>query len=93
MPHTDGEGELKPLVQPRVIRALKNRPRLIDKGVRREMLEEMEQNVIERRTTGEVASRVSHTVMKSASDAGEPVVRNRMWNALERLNESILESL
>jgi len=91
MPH-DGEGQ-NPLVQPRVVRALKNRPRLVDMGFREEMLDNMEAEIIQRRTTDTVAHRISSEVAESVSNAGKPVVRNRVRDRMDKANEGILNRL
>lgn len=85
MPHVDDEGELRPVLQPMVIRALKERNRVIDFGLREEMLEEMEIIISQRRTADTLASRLSHTAMESARESAEPVVRDRLVNQIQRL--------
>lgn len=90
MPHTDESGELKPLVEPRVIQALEERPRLIDMGVREEMWSQLEANIRERRTANTVASRISHSLMNTVQGSAEPVVRDRLNKNLNRVNDSIL---
>lgn len=93
MVHTDGGEELEPLLQPRVIRMLKNRDRVVNLGLREEILEEMEQVISRRRTTDTIAHRVSTTMADMLRDSGEPVVRNRMENRLEQMNRGPLNRL
>lgn len=93
MVHTDDGDELEPLLQPRVIRMLKNRDRLINLGVREEILEEMEETIARRRTTDTIAHRVSTTMADVLRNSGEPVVRNRMESRLERMNSGVLNRL
>lgn len=84
MPHTDGDGELKPLVEPRVIRMLKERPRLVDKGFRKEILEELESAIVERRTTDTVSSRIAHELVDMTRDPATQVTKNRVQDTLEK---------
>lgn len=84
MPHANDEGELRPVFQPIVIRALKNRERLIDAGLREEVLNEMEDVVAQRRTADTLASRLSHTAMESMKQSAEPVIRDRLVNQIQR---------
>lgn len=93
MPHQDESGELKPIVQPRLIRALKNRTRLVNLGLREEVLDNLEETVKERRRTDTVASRLSHEMMQSLSDTGKPVLEKSAKKRLDRVNEGILERL
>lgn len=80
-------------MKPRVIRALKGRPRLIDMGMREELLEEVEKNMEERRTPEVVAHRISHNVSSTLQQAGEPVVRNRVANMLGLANDTVIDEL
>lgn len=93
MPHTDGEEELEPLLQPRVIRMLKNRNRLINMGLREEILEEMEETINRRRTTDTIAHRISTTMADVLRDSSEPIVRDRMENRLSQMNSGPLNRL
>lgn len=93
MPHADDEGELDPLVQPRVVRALKNRPRLVDMGFRKEVLEQMEDQIARRRTTDTLASRASHALVNALKDSAEPAVRSRVRDGLEVTNQTVARKL
>lgn len=93
MPHTDGEEELEPLLQPRVIRMLKNRNKIISLGLREEILDEMEDTIARRRTTDTIAHRVSTTMADVLRDSSEPIVRDRMRNRLSEMNSGALERL
>lgn len=93
MPHTGDSDELDPLVQPRAIRLLKNRPRLVDKGIRREMLEELEKSVSERRRADTVAARISHGLVESARQPAETVAKNRLSDSLNKANKGSLNRL
>lgn len=84
MPHLDEEGELKPVLQPVAIRALRDRDRLVDLGLREDMLDELETIVANRRTADTLASRLSHNAMESVKDSAEPVVRDRLVNQMRR---------
>lgn len=91
--HTDDGEELEPLLQPRVIRMLRNRQRLINFGFREEVLEEMEETIARRRTTDTIAHRVSTTMADVLRDSSEPIVRDRMRNRLEKANAGALNRL
>lgn len=93
MPHAGENEAQKPLLQPRAVRALRKRPRLVDMGVREEVLIELEKNIVERRTADTLAHRVSQNIAQNMAEAGEPVVRNRAKKALDRANESVFSSL
>lgn len=91
------DSELEPLVQPRLIRLLKNRPRLVDFGVREELLEELEQQVILRRTPDNVAesmiSQIIRGTTQRASEVTEPVFKNRTAEKMSKINETRLKNL
>lgn len=87
------ENELKPLFEPRLIRLLKDRPRLVDRGFREEFLEQLEENVRERRKPDTVAEEMAKNLMRRFEDAGGSVVKNRARSALETANEGPLEKL
>lgn len=93
MPHTGETGELTPLVQPKAVRALKERPRLVDMGVREEMLEQLEMQIAERRSADTVAARLSHAIADSAKQSAEPVVRDRVSKRLKGANDTVLNEL
>lgn len=85
--------EAEPLVQPRLIRTLKNRDKLIDFGVREEVLEQAEDIIKRRRHPDTVAERVTQRISQTAKDASEPVVRDRLKNRVNQANESVLKKL
>lgn len=93
MPHTEGDSEIQPLMQPRVIRAIRSRPRLVDFGVRERMLEQLEENIKKRRTTDTVAHRMSSFIANIGKDSSEPVLRDVAKSQLDRANQGPLNKL
>lgn len=93
MPHTGGDGEKEPLMQPRVVKALKNRPRLVDFGVRKQMLEGLEESIAERRHPDRVSERASSTAAETAKQAAEPAARDVLGSVLDRANNTIFNRL
>lgn len=89
----DGDSSAEPLLEPRLIRFLKDRPRLIDRGVREEILEELEKNVAERRTPDTMAEKAVQSAFDRAGETVAPVTKNRVKDKLEKANEGPLEKL
>lgn len=79
----------QPVLQPRLVRFLRKRPKLVEFEMREEFLEHLEQNIRERRKPGTVAQRLSRTV----EDASEPVIRDTLRRRLEKANDSLLRRL
>lgn len=93
MVETDSAGEKEPLLQPRLIRFLKNRPRLIDKGMRKEFLEELEQEVVERRKPDTIAEKMARSAMGRVNNATGKVARRKARDAVNRANNGPLQKL
>jgi len=91
MPHDELLDE--PILKPRVIRALRKRPKLFNLKTREKVLEHLEEQVVQRRTPGRVAERVAHRSMQTASEAATPVVRETVQDRIEQANESVLKGL
>lgn len=89
----DEPEEANPLVKPRVIGALKDRQRLIDMGFRREVLEQMESVIARRRSPDIVAERATQGAKQTAEQAAEPVLRERLKNRVEKVNDGVLRDL
>lgn len=87
-----GMGE-DPLIQPRLVRMLKDRPRLIDFGVRQEILDELDVRICRRRSPDEVANRLSEQVSNEVQNATRPVMKNRVKNQVDKLNKNQLRRL
>lgn len=83
----------EPLIQPRLIRMLKDRPRLIDFGLREEVLAELDNQICERRNPQTVAERISDRVSSEVSNTTRPVVRRRVQERMERMNRERLQNL
>lgn len=93
MPEPDNPARDKPVVQPRLVRFLKNRPKLVGGGLREELWEEMEQALTERRTPDKVAERGTKKAIQEAAGVADPVARRRIADAMESANEGPLEKL
>lgn len=93
MEGTDGEGGEDPLIQPRVVRFLKGRRRLVDYGVREEILDSVEDSMSERRKPDTVAEEVTLSVLRRFEDAGEQVATSRARKRLRNANTSVLSKL
>lgn len=93
MAEPDESSELQPLMQPRLVRFLKNRPKLVDRGVREEFLEEVEERMMERRKPDTVAERTVRRMFNEVADAAAPPTRRRVRERLSRANETVLENM
>jgi len=89
----DGDGSPSPLVKPRVVRVLRDRPRLVDFGLREEALDELDTIICERRDPANVAEDVVREGFNKAADAAAPPVRNRVRSRLQEANEGILNNI
>lgn len=87
-----GEG-VNPVLQPRLVRLLKRRPKLIEIDAREEVLDELETNIAARRDPDVVAERFSRATIESVKDSFEPVVSDRARKGMKRLNDGALERL
>lgn len=76
----------EPLFEPRVIRLLKDRPRLVDKGVRKELLEELENQMRERRKPDTVAEKAVRSVFRQFDEVGETVAERRAKQRIRKVN-------
>lgn len=79
----------QPLCQPRLVRFLRQRPRLVDFGLREQALANLEHNMCERRKPDKVAEHAS----KQLQEAGEPVVRDTLREQLSQANERLFSRL
>lgn len=93
MEGTDNEVVGEPLVEPRLVRFLKDRPRVVDKGVRREFLEQLEENIRERRRPDTAAERAVQKMFRTFEDAGTGVAKDRTKKAMDRANKGPLKRL
>lgn len=83
----------EPLAKARLIRLLKDRPRLINRGVREEFLEQLQKNVEERRVPDTFAERTVQTLLNRVVDSAQPVMKDRIKKKAESANEGPLQSL
>lgn len=86
-------GEEQPVVQPRVIRLLRKRPKLVAENMRNDILEQVEQNITERRRPDTAAERVVQRVLDEARHAGEQVFSGRVRDRMVEANEGALRRL
>lgn len=93
MASPDESASKEPLLQPRVVRLLKERPRLVDFGLRKEMLEELDNIATERRKPVNVAQRATDNALNRARDAAKRPMQRRVEKRVDEINESILEGL
>lgn len=93
MAEPSGSPRDEPLVQPRLIRFLKERPRLIDRGAREEFWATVEENVVDRRKPDKAAERAVQKFFEEMGQNAGPVARNRVRDRLEDANESVLNRL
>lgn len=82
-----------PIIHPRVIKRLKERPRLINDGLREQFLQEMENVVTEKRKPQNVAESAVLRGFERFQEAGGGVAKKAVQTSLERGNESIFEQL
>lgn len=93
MAETDSSGEVDPLLQPRVIRLLKRRPKLFAESARNEFWEEIERNVTERRKPDTVAERAVDRLLEQTREATSPVMKGRARERFRRVNETVFRRL
>lgn len=90
---TEGDEAIKPLAEPRLVQFLKNRPRLIDRGLRREFLQQLEMNIRERRKPDTMAEKTVKRMFEELEQAGGGVAKERTKRFMERANDGPLERL
>ena len=82
-----------PLLQPRVVRLLKERNRVVDFGLREEFLDELEEIIAERRRPNRVAERATDEALERARSASRNPVRSRVEERVSKMNETIFRNL
>lgn len=82
-----------PILQPRVVRLLRKRPKLVDITAREEVLESLERNIAARRDPDVVADRFSRRTLESLMESTEPVVKERVQKRIESANDGLLSRL
>lgn len=90
---SDSGARDNPLIQPRFVRILKDRPRLIDFGLRKEVLEELDHQLCARRSPQEIANRISDRVTDEITNTTRPVMRRRAEKKIKELNKDTLRKL
>lgn len=86
-------GEDQPLLQPRLVRLLKRRPKLVAENARNEMLEEIEINMMERRLPGRVAERTVERTLSEMKNATSKVAQGRAKQRMAKANQGTLRRL
>lgn len=86
-------GEEEPFLQPRLVRFLKNRTKLVGGSFRNDFWEEVERNVTERRKPDTAAERFLDRIGDEMRSAGFPVMKDRVRNRMARANEGALRRL
>lgn len=85
--------ELQPIIEPHMVKKLRNRTRLVDFGLRRQFLEELEEVMRRRRSPDELASRASREATNAAKEPAEAVVRDRIKEKLNNMNDNKLSEI
>lgn len=93
MAGADAEVSQQPLVEPKLIKFLKNRPRLVDKGLREEFLNELEHNVASRRQPDTMAEKTVQNFLRRFEEAGGGVAKERVRVRMEQANETVLNNI
>lgn len=93
MVETDRAPGEQPIVQPRVVRFLRDRNRLVDKGVREDFLDQLESNMVERRKPDTLAEKTVRDLFRRFEDAGSGVAKERVRGRMEKANQNTLSKL
>ena len=89
----DTDPEKEPILQPRLVRALRKRPKLIELEARERFLKNLEENISERRCPPNISDRLGRNVSKSIQQAAEPVAKDTLRERLTGANETVLSRL
>lgn len=79
--------EVDPVLQPHLVRFLRERPKLIDVEMREKVLKGVEENIKDRRRPGYMAERIA----EAAADIGKPVLTDATRERLEKANGKVLK--
>lgn len=86
-------GEEEPILQPRLIRFLKNRKKWLGGSIRNDFWQEVERNVTNRRIPDTAAERFIDRIGDEIREASFPVAKDRVRNRMARANEGRLRRL
>jgi len=89
----ENDPERQPVVQPRLIRFARRRPKLVNLEFRDEFLKNLEENVCERRCPPNISDSAGRTVAMSAERAVEPVLQSTFRQRLSDANAGPLKWL
>jgi hypothetical protein len=93
MPTNDEELLDDPLIEPRLIRRLRDRPRAVDFGFRDELLAQLDEVICDRRRPDNVAEQGVLMAFDRIQEAGGKVAKRRASNFLQNRNTDVLENL
>lgn len=93
MAEPDSQPADEPLAKARLVRLLRDRPRLIDRGVRKDFLDQLKDNIEDRRKPSNVAEKSAREVLNRSAESAQPVLRDRVKDKMESANEGLLSSL
>jgi hypothetical protein len=82
-----------PVIRPWLVRALRKRPKLVNLEARDEFLARLEHNMTERRRPDNIGERLANMGIRSAEEAGQPVVRDQLANRFRTENTKRLRRL
>lgn len=82
-----------PIWRPWIVKALRRRPKLVEIETREQFLENLEENMCERRRPDNIADRLSILGLRSAEGAAEPVVKTTMSQRFQKANRKRLRRL
>lgn len=83
----------EPIIQPRLVRLARKRPKLFDVEAREQFLKNLEESMIQRRTPPAVSERLGVNAARSAQEAVEPVIKDTARERMEKANEGLLSRL
>jgi hypothetical protein len=90
---TGGDSIEDPLIEPKVIKRLKDRSRVVDFGMREEFLNELEFVTRERRKPDHIAEEAVKRGFQRAEEAGAGVAKERTKSLLKRGNKTVFDKL
>jgi len=93
MAANSGNNGSDPLVKPHVVRMLKDRPRVVDKGVRRNILDHLDRSISENRTPEKLAENASQRAMEPVRKAAQGTVFDHVKQAADKANGTLFKNL
>lgn len=93
MVEPEEQASQEPLMQPRLVRFLKNRRKLVGGKLREEILEEVERNMEQRRMPDTAAEKIVQNAMRRTEEVTGSVARKKAKSGINKINETVLEGL